>query len=162
MDGKGPLPDLQPLVRVHEHAGRIQGPERPEGAADHHAGSGMATGGRILHHLKRRLPDPTTTVLFPGYQAAGTRGHSLVQGARQVKMHGGHVPVHARVQVLDGLSAHADRGEILKWLSMFKRKPRLTCLVHGEPRSLEDLASEIRRVLQWEVEIPTDGQRVGF
>src|SRR6185503_9341272 len=80
------------------------------------AGSGMATGGRILHHLRRLLPDPRTTVLLVGYQAAGTRGRLLRDGARELKMLGTTVPVRARIAVSDTYSAHADRGEILRWL----------------------------------------------
>lgn len=78
--------------------------------------SGMATGGRILHHLAQRLPDPRTTVLLVGFQAAGTRGRSLEEGAEQLKMFGQLVPVHARVERIDALSAHADSVEILRWL----------------------------------------------
>lgn len=124
------------------------------------AGSGMATGGRILHHFKRRLPDPGTTVLFTGFQAPGTRGRSLLDGAAAIKMHGAYVSVKARVEMLDGLSAHADQGEIMKWLSFFKKPPARTYIVHGDPGSAEALAGEIRRRLGWEVTVPRDGERV--
>ena len=83
--------------------------------------SGMATGGRVLHHLKQRLPHPDTTVLFAGYQADGTRGRSLQDGAKEIKMLGEVVAVRAQVQVLDGFSAHADQGEILRWLGTFHK-----------------------------------------
>ena len=96
--------------------------------------SGMATGGRVLHHLKQRLPDPNTTVLFAGYQAAGTRGRSLQDGATEIKLLGEVVAVRARVHVLDGFSAHADQGEILRWLSTFKKPPRTTYIVHANRR----------------------------
>jgi metallo-beta-lactamase family protein len=90
------------------------------------AGSGMATGGRTLHHLKRLLPDPRTTVLLVGYQAAGTRGRLLKDGTRELKMLGTTVPVRARIAVSDAYSAHADRGEILRWLGGFRQPPDMT------------------------------------
>ena len=86
--------------------------------------SGMATGGRVLHHLKAALPDPRNTVLFVGFQAAGTRGRALVDGATAVKIHGQMIPVHARVEQIDSMSAHADSHEILRWLGGFTRPPR--------------------------------------
>ena len=95
----------------------------------------MATGGRVLHHLKLRLPDPRSTVLLVGYQAAGTRGRSLQEGVSTIRIHGQDVPVRARVDTLDGLSAHADREEIFRWLAGFQTPPRHTYLVHGEPKS---------------------------
>jgi metallo-beta-lactamase family protein len=109
------------------------------------AGSGMATGGRILHHLSLRLPDPRTTVLLIGFQAAGTRGRALQDGARMVRMLGRDVPVRARVEVLDALSAHADREEVLAWLGRVDRAPSRTYLVHGEPTAAEALAATLRR-----------------
>src|SRR4029077_5772232 len=96
------------------------------------AGSGVATGGRILHHLKRLLPDPRTTVLFVGYQAAGTRGRRLKDGATEMKMLGVTVPVRGQIMVSDAYSAHADREEILRWLGGFTRPPGMTYVVHGE------------------------------
>ena len=113
------------------------------------AGSGMATGGRILHHLHHRLADPRTTVLLPGFQAAGTRGRSLQDGAATVRMFGHDVPVRAHVAVLDGLSAHADREEILAWLARFAAPPRAVHVVHGEPPAAEALAAAIRTRLHW-------------
>ncbi len=120
--------------------------------------SGMATGGRVLHHLKQRLPDPRTTVLFAGYQAVGTRGRSLQAGAKMVRIHGKEIPVKATVEVLDGLSAHADQNEILKWLSGFKNPPRQTYLIHGEPQAAEQLAETIRKKLNWNVNVAKDGE----
>ena len=124
------------------------------------AGSGMATGGRILHHLKLRLPDRRTTVLLPGFQADGTRGRALQNGADHVRIHGGDVPVRARIVTLDGLSAHADRGEILAWLRRFARPPRRTFVVHGEPESAAALAAAVRDELHWNVEVAEDAQAV--
>jgi metallo-beta-lactamase family protein len=125
------------------------------------SGSGMATGGRILHHLRRLLPEPRTTVLFVGYQAAGTRGRLLRDGARTLRMFGEAVPVRATILASDAYSAHADRGEILRWLRGFQRPPGITYLVHGEPRAAEAL----RQALEgqgWRVAIARDGETVAI
>ncbi|MBI2527640.1 MAG: MBL fold metallo-hydrolase [Candidatus Rokubacteria bacterium] len=124
------------------------------------AGSGMATGGRILHHLRRLLPAPATTVLFVGYQAAGTRGRLLRDGVREVKLLGEMVPVRATILTSDAYSAHADRSEILRWLGGFRRPPAMTYVVHGEPEAAEALREAIRRERGWTVEVARDGQRV--
>jgi metallo-beta-lactamase family protein len=116
--------------------------------------SGMATGGRVLHHLKEGLPDPRYTVLFVGYQAAGTRGRNLVDGVREVKIHGAMVPVHARIAKIDSMSAHAGQGEILRWLGNFTRTPETTFLVHGEPEPMAALKAAIEERFQWHVELP--------
>jgi Predicted exonuclease of the beta-lactamase fold involved in RNA processing len=123
------------------------------------AGSGMATGGRILHHFRRLLPDPKTTVLFVGYQAAGTRGRLLRDGAGELRMFGEAVPVRATILVSDAYSAHADRGEILRWLDGFRRPPGMTYLVHGEAGAAESLRQAVA-ARGWRVEIARDGQRV--
>ena len=122
--------------------------------------SGMATGGRVLHHLKHRLPNSDTTVLLAGYQAAGTRGRLLQDGAKEIKMLGEIVPVQAKVKVLDGFSAHADQGEILRWLATFPKPPRKTYIVHGEPAGATALAAVIRERLKWTVEIAKFHQKV--
>ena len=122
--------------------------------------SGMATGGRVLHHLKQRLPDPETTVLLAGFQAEGTRGRSLQDGAKEIKMLGEVVPVQAQVKMLDGFSAHADQGEILRWLGTFKNAPKMTYIVHGEPAGANALAEVIRARLKWNVEIAKYQQKV--
>ena len=122
--------------------------------------SGMATGGRVLHHLKQRLPDPSTTVLLAGYQAEGTRGRLLQDGAAEIKMLGQIVPVRARIKLLDGFSAHADRSEILRWLRTFRKAPRKTYIVHGEPAAASALAEVIREQLKWPVEIAKYQQKV--
>ncbi len=106
--------------------------------------SGMAEGGRILHHLEFKLPDHRTTVLFVGFQAAGTRGRALQDGAKSIKLHGRQVEVRARIETLDGLSAHADRGEILAWLRGAGRKPGAVHLVHGEPNGIRALAGLLK------------------
>jgi metallo-beta-lactamase family protein len=115
--------------------------------------SGMATGGRVLHHLKSALPDARHTVLFVGYQAEGTRGRDLVDGAKEVKIHGQFVPVNARIQKIDSMSAHADRGETLRWLRHFEQAPKTTYLVHGEPGAQAALKADIERELGWKVEV---------
>jgi len=122
--------------------------------------SGMATGGRVLHHLKQRLPDPKTTVLFVGFQGEGTRGRALRDGKKELKLLGEIVPVRAKIKTIDGFSAHADRREILRWLKNFTRPPRKTFVVHGEPTASQALAEEIRKSLSWSVEVPSYGQTV--
>ncbi len=116
--------------------------------------SGMATGGRVLHHLHGALPDKRSTVLFVGYQAAGTRGRQLVDGAREVKIRGQFVPVNARVERIDSMSAHADSQETLRWLGGFKTPPRMTYLVHGEPGPMDALKATLTSQLQWNVHAP--------
>ncbi|HUE85499.1 MAG TPA: MBL fold metallo-hydrolase RNA specificity domain-containing protein [Vicinamibacterales bacterium] len=122
--------------------------------------SGMGTGGRVLHHLAACLPDARHTVLFVGFQAAGTRGRSLVDGAKDVKMHGTIVPVAARVTRIDSMSADADANEIMRWLGTFKTPPRQTFLVHGEPGAQDALKARIESSLGGAVHIPQHGERV--
>ncbi len=107
--------------------------------------SGMATGGRVLHHLRLRLPDPKTTVLFVGFQADGTRGRALQDGKKEIKMLGEMVPVRAKIKTIDGFSAHADQREILHWLGNFTKAPQKTFVVHGEPSASSALAELIRK-----------------
>lgn len=118
------------------------------------AGSGMATGGRIVHHLLHRLGDPATTVLFTGYQAEGTLGRRLLEKAALVRILGQEVRVEARIEKLNALSAHADQGEILRWLSGFKKPPKRTFIVHGEPAAQDALREKIHTELGWNVAIP--------
>ena len=124
--------------------------------------SGMATGGRVLHHLKASLPDPRNTVLLVGFQAEGTRGRHLADGATEVKIHGNLVPVNARVEKIDSMSAHADSQEILRWLRGFKRPPSMTFLVHGEPTAMEALQAKIAAELKWQTKIPNHVETVEF
>jgi metallo-beta-lactamase family protein len=118
--------------------------------------SGMATGGRVLHHLVRVLPDERNTVLFVGYQAPGTRGRALVGGAPEVKMHGRPVPVAARIEQIDSLSAHADATEMIRWLGGFERPPDVTYIVHGERPAMDALEQRIAAGLGtgWATHIP--------
>jgi metallo-beta-lactamase family protein len=122
--------------------------------------SGMATGGRVLHHLKAALPDERNTVLLVGFQAEGTRGRRLLNGEPAVKIHGQFIPVRARVDRIESMSAHADSGEILRWLGGFQRAPRRTFLVHGEPAPMDVLAASIRQRLGWTVHAPELGEVV--
>jgi metallo-beta-lactamase family protein len=116
--------------------------------------SGMATGGRVLHHMAAALPDPRNTILFVGYQAAGTRGRALVDGAREVKIHGQMINVAARVARNDSMSAHADRNEVLRWLGTLPAAPQRLFLVHGEPTPMEALKQRIREHLGWDAATP--------
>lgn len=118
------------------------------------ASSGMATGGRILHHLAHRLPDSRNTVLFVGYQAEGTRGRSLLEGAKQLKVHGRMVEVRAEIRSLGQFSAHADYSEILRWLGNFKRAPKAVFIVHGEPGPRSALREKIVKEFRWKVTLP--------
>lgn len=122
--------------------------------------SGMATGGRILHHLAHRLPDATTTVLLVGFQAEDTRGRKLLEGAKWLKILGHDVPVRAQVRKLNSMSGHADRDELLRWLGGFRRTPTRCYLVHGEPRASAALAQAIKAKLGWTATLPKDGEVV--
>jgi metallo-beta-lactamase family protein len=122
--------------------------------------SGMATGGRVLHYLKAALPDPRHTILFVGYQAAGTRGRRLLDGDTTVKIHGEFIPVAAKVERIDSMSAHADQNEIMRWLGGFTRPPALTCIVHGEPAAQAALETRISKELGWTTVIPEYRQQV--
>ncbi|HEX7090601.1 MAG TPA: MBL fold metallo-hydrolase [Longimicrobiales bacterium] len=122
--------------------------------------SGMATGGRVLHHLKAFAPDPRNTILLTGYQAAGTRGASIAAGAGAVKIHGEYVPIRAEVAAIHGLSAHADRDEILDWLAGFRTPPRRTFITHGEPVPADALRHAIEERFGWDVTVPEHLERV--
>lgn len=115
--------------------------------------SGMAAGGRILHHLARRLPEKRNCVLLVGYQAEGTRGRALLQGAAKLKIHGQFIPVRAEVVSIAGLSAHGDRHDLMRWLAGFERQPRAVFLVHGEQNGLTGFQQQIHQVLQWSTHI---------
>ncbi len=117
--------------------------------------SGMATGGRVLHHLAVFAPDPRSTILFTGYQAAGTRGQLMMAGARQIRMHGGMVSVKAEVMNLGMLSAHGDADEILAWLHNFTSPPRQTFVIHGEASGSDALRARIESELKWPAKVPS-------
>ncbi len=135
---------------------------RSRGPAVVISSSGMATGGRVLHHLAAALPRPENTVMFVGFQAAGTRGRQLIQGAKTVRIHGGDVAVNARVAHLDSMSAHADADEILRWLSGFKRAPADTYIVHGEPDAAAALQRRIAGELGWQAHVAGHLQTVNL
>jgi len=122
--------------------------------------SGMATGGRVVHHLKKFAPDPRNTILFAGFQAGGTRGAALLNGAESVKIHGEYVPVRAEVAAIDNLSAHADYQEILDWLSHFKKPPRETFITHGEPSASDALRHRVEETRHWRCTLPEYRQTV--
>ncbi len=122
--------------------------------------SGMATGGRVLHHLERRLPDSRNAVLLPGFQAEGTRGRSLAEGAKTLRMYGQDVPVNAEIISMHQLSAHAGQSELMRWLGGFSAPPRRTFLTHGEPAASQALQTMIREKLHWEVVLPAYKQTV--
>jgi metallo-beta-lactamase family protein len=158
---RGPMFDTRRL-HVIKDTEESKALTRSAGPAIIVSSSGMATGGRVLHHLKQLLPDARNTVLFVGYQAAGTRGRLLVDGARTVKIHGEIIPVAARVVKNDQMSAHADRDEIMRWLRGFTRPPTRTFLVHGEPDAMGALAVTIRHELGWAVHQPQHRERVAL
>jgi len=122
--------------------------------------SGMATGGRVLHHLEQRLPDARNAVLLVGFQAAGTRGRSLADGAKTLRVYGTDVPVRAEIVEMHQLSAHAGQSELLRWLNGFQSPPKQTWLVHGEPPGLNTLAGLVRQRERWNVDIAKFAQTV--
>jgi metallo-beta-lactamase family protein len=124
--------------------------------------SGMAEGGRVLHHLKAALPDARNTVLFAGYQAAGTRGRRLIDGEKSVKIHGEWIPVAARIVQVDSMSAHADANEIMHWLGGFTAAPKQTFIVHGEPTAQDALGARIQAELGWAHKAPEHKETVQF
>jgi metallo-beta-lactamase family protein len=138
-------PEESKAINAHQGAGIVI------------ASSGMMNGGRILHHLARRLPDPKTTVLVAGYQAKGTRGRTLVDGAEFLRIHGRDIPVRAVVQRVDALSGHADRHEIDRWLGSLPA-PRRTFLVHGEPPAANGMAEFLKARRGWDVHVPSIGE----
>jgi metallo-beta-lactamase family protein len=124
--------------------------------------SGMATGGRVLHHLKAFAPDPRNTVLFVGFQAGGTRGEAMVNGAETVKIHGDYIPVRAEVVAMENLSAHADYMEIMAWLRGFGAPPKETFITHGEPAAADALRHRIEEQLGWRCRVPDYRERAAL
>lgn len=116
--------------------------------------SGMATGGRVVHHLKAFAPNPKNTILFVGFQAAGTRGAAMLEGADSVKIHGEYVPVRANVEYVPNLSAHADYAEIISWLGGFERAPKKTFITHGEPIAADAMRLHVEEQLHWQTIVP--------
>jgi len=122
--------------------------------------SGMVTGGRVLHHLAQRLPDPKNTVIFIGFQAPGTRGFTIKSGAKEVKIFGDFVPIRAQTAAFEQFSDHADPRELLEWLRTFPQKPRVTYLVHGETGASSQLRDTMARELGWDVQVAEWMQKV--
>ena len=122
--------------------------------------SGMATGGRVIHHLKVFAPHHRNTVLFAGFQAAGTRGQAMVNGAETIRIHGLDVPVRAEVRTLDSLSAHADHGDLIRWAGALQRPPRHVFLTHGEPIAADLLRRGLKDSLGWEAHVAEHLQKV--
>jgi metallo-beta-lactamase family protein len=116
--------------------------------------SGMATGGRVLHHLKVFVTDPKNTILFAGYQAEDTRGDRMVRGEKEIKIHGEIFPVRAEIALLHNISAHADYDEILQWLSHFKKPPRKVFITHGEEHAAKSLQIKIQQRFGWQCIVP--------
>lgn len=124
------------------------------------ASSGMATGGRVLSYFEHYLGDPDATILLVGYQGEGTRGRSLVDGAKELKMHGKLWPVKATVAMVEGLSAHADQSELISWLSKIKNEPSRIFITHGEQVSSHALSEKIKQVYDWNAGIPKLNQTI--
>jgi metallo-beta-lactamase family protein len=116
--------------------------------------SGMASGGRVLHHLKAFAPDARNSILFAGFQAAGTRGAAMLAGAPSVKIHGQYVPIRAQVSCIDSLSAHADRDELLAWVAALPAPPRRVFVTHGEPVPADSLRQAIEEHTSWPCTVP--------
>ncbi len=153
---------LAGAARIVNSAEESQELNRAHGPMIILAASGMATGGRVTHHLRAFAPDPRNTLLFTGFQAGGTRGAAIVHGADVVKIHGEYVPVRAEVRMLENLSAHADADETIAWLKGFARPPRRTFITHGEPEAADALRRRIEEELHWRCEIPEYLQRAAL
>jgi metallo-beta-lactamase family protein len=150
------IPDLRAVHRPEES----EALNRPPHPCVIVSASGMATGGRVLHHLAHQLPDRHNCVVLTGYQAQGTRGRALAEGARQVKIHGRYVPVRADVVLDDSFSVHADGGEIVDWLRRLPQAPRIVYVVHGEPSAATSLSQRVTDDLGWTAVVPEYGERV--
>ena len=121
--------------------------------------SGMMTGGRVVHHAIRLVPDPNTTLVFVGYQAAGTLGRRILDGEQEVRILGQRIPVRCRLEKIGGFSAHADWKEVIRWLEGLPSGPRQTFLTHGEPPAANAMAARIKERFGWAVSVPTYGER---
>lgn len=146
--------EISGAVRIINSAEESEALNRKTGPMVIISASGMATGGRVVHHIKAFAPDPRNTILFAGFQAGGTRGAAMVAGAESMKIHGQYVPVKAEIAQLNNLSAHADYAEILAWLAHFRAPPRATFITHGEPSASDALRLRITERLGWECRVP--------
>ena len=145
------LVDKVRYVRTEEESRALNHPSFPSVIV---AASGMATGGRVLHHLEALAPDPRNAIVFVGHQAAGTRGATLLAGAATIRMHGQWVPVRAEVAAIDGMSSHADQEQLLAWLATLPRAPRHVYVTHGEPQPADALRQLIEERLGWPASVP--------
>jgi metallo-beta-lactamase family protein len=114
----------------------------------------MCTGGRIKHHLVNNISRPESTILFPGYQATGTLGRQIIDGAQEVRILGQMYPVKARIFKINGFSAHADRDELFRWLSGLKRPPLHLFVTHGEPDAAQSFANFVKEKTGWQISVP--------
>jgi metallo-beta-lactamase family protein len=121
--------------------------------------SGMMNGGRVLHHALRMLPDENATVVFVGYQAAGTLGRHVADGDNQVKVLGQWIPVRCKIEKVGGFSAHADWKEVIRWLEGMPSPPKKVFVTHGEPEAAQAMAARIRQRFAWPIEVPQYGER---
>jgi metallo-beta-lactamase family protein len=151
------LPESIQIVRSVEESKRLNQLDGPRIII---SASGMLTGGRVLHHLKRLVSDRRNLIVLAGFQAPGTRGRKLLEGAPTVRVHGIDFPVRAQCVALGGLSAHADRGELMRWLRSEETAPKVVFLTHGEPEAAFALEQRIERELGWRVEVPELGEVV--
>ena len=124
--------------------------------------NGMATGGRVLHHLKSLVTHAHNHIIFPGFQVPGSRGAKLIGGARDVKIFGEYIPVRAQVSHLEGFSGHADADELMDWMRGFHAPPRQTFVVHGDPQAADTLRSRIQDELGWRVTVPNHLDRIAL
>jgi metallo-beta-lactamase family protein len=145
------------VISTISESRKVQEDQRPSIVI---SSSGMATGGRVLHHLRRVLPDERNLVLFSGYQAEGTRGRLLKDGATMTRIHGEEVVVRAGIAGIDSISAHADSNEIMRWLRGFTHPPSLLCLVHGEPKPMDALKARVQDELNWTVRTPAHRETI--
>jgi metallo-beta-lactamase family protein len=151
---------MSDVARYSQTADDSKAIDRASGPMIVISASGMCTGGRVLHHLQRFLPDERSTILFVGYQAAGTRGRTLIDGASELKLLGQYVPVRARIVQLEGLSAHADYRELVAWLRSSSIAPRSVFVTHGEPSASDALRRRLHETFGWAVRVPEAGETV--
>ena len=156
---KKSLENFLPTLNLTPDTEQSMAINRIKGGAIIIAGSGMCTGGRIRHHFKQRIWDDRNTLIFTGYQARGTLGRILVDGAKSIKLFGEEYVVKARIETLGGLSAHAGQTELIDWINAFDPPPR-TVLVHGEPRAQDAMADKLWRDHQMKVDIPARGESI--
>ena len=151
---EGQSPFDFPGLRLVESSEASKAIDQIRGPAIIMAGSGMITGGRIKHHLIRNITRPESTLLFVGYQAAGTLGRLILDGKPEVRIHGQFYPVKMRIEEILGFSAHADKDDLIRWLDNLKHSPRRIFLTHGEEKSIKSLSDYIRSTKGWEVSVP--------